>query len=73
MKCNTTSKLHEGCDTRKPAVQMLWTEFKPDILATGIPLGKQSSTDCITFEFGSLILNYAAALDSFYRRAPLSG
>lgn len=66
MKRNTTRKLHEGCDTRKTAVQMLWTKFKPDILATGILPGEQRSTECITSEFCSLIWNRAAALNSFY-------
>lgn len=52
-------------DTNKTAVQMLWTEFKPDILGTGILLGKQRSTEYITSEYGFLTLNYAV-LDFFF-------
>lgn len=51
--------------TNKTAVQMLWTEFKPDILGTGILLGKQRSTEYITSEYGFLTLNYAV-LDFFF-------
>lgn len=55
---NHSMTLYDRCNKNKTVVQILWTEFKPGVLDAGILLRKQRSTECITSEYGFLILNY---------------